>query len=127
MKGQIEKEKRRPKRSRLRDRFKPGGEQRTQWIKQAKARHDAQKLKKRAIRPPPRRKPSRQKLNSQSKSNSEDSLADKLSKSIAERNMEMVKDILHELNRRYIDGGVIDEKSMQAARKFIRDADSSVS
>lgn len=91
--------------------------ERIQKIKQAKARFDAKKFKKRAT-PPPQRKPSRQK---------EDSLTDKLSKSIAERNVKMVKDTLDQLNRRYIDGGVLDEKAVQAAKQFIRDADSPAS
>lgn len=108
---------------RPRQRWPNPGVERIKFLKKVKSQFDVRKFKDKASRPPPR-KPSRQKPNPQQNLNFKDPLIDELYKSIAERNIKMVKEILNELNTRFVKGGVFNEKAMQAAKHFIRESSS---
>lgn len=97
-----------------RQRWPNPGAERIKFLKKAKSQFDVRKL----------RKPLRQKPNPQQNLNLKDPLIDELYKSIAERNVKMVKEILNELNTRLIKGGLVDEKAMQTAKHFLRESSS---
>lgn len=127
MKGQTGKQNRRPERSRLRGRFKPRGGQRIRWLKQAKAQFDAKKLLGNKTTQRKRRKLTPKKP----VNNPKVLLDEKLMEFIRKKDIKGVKEIQDILCRRlvYRNETVTGKEglAMDAAKEFLREADSHTS